>query len=340
MPLWSILALTLAAAEPELSPEYLEAFQLAEAENSWVYDNYRTDTEEALERLAAALSRIEVFEDELSRDEYGRRLVINLRKSLARTLLARGKKGDAVEAQRIVADLVVVSAMESTDLFFGEQLEAMFTAQQAAMAAKGKGTVEVVCHQACVALVDRRPLDGTEQQLYLGSYVVEVRAASGTEPSPVREKLELTAKDQRRIVVFGNPPESEPAPEPTLEPKPRPEAAPVPVVMPASMPAPVLEAPKRLLPRWLELSSLVAGVGLAAAGGGMLSVDGKCQTLTADTETCPQLWESTPASAAMLAIGGGMAVASAILLGIDERRARRAKERRVVLLPAAVMVRF
>lgn len=72
----------------------------------------------------------------------------------------------------------------------------------------------------------------------------------------------------------------------------------------------------------------------------MLGADGKCERLSDDVGTCPQIWESTPGGVAMMVIGGGVAIASAVLLGIDERRGRRAQERRVAVSPGGVVVRF
>ena len=72
----------------------------------------------------------------------------------------------------------------------------------------------------------------------------------------------------------------------------------------------------------------------------MLGADGKCQRLSDDVGTCPQIWESTPGSIAMMAIGGGVAIASAVLLGLDERKVRRTQERRLGVSPGGVVVRF
>lgn len=320
--------------EPPASSELHDAVVAADEASTWANDNYKEDPEVTRQRLIQVLERLEGFEDEMLTDEDAREVLLEVRLNLARTLLTLG---DEAGAQSIIDELVRLSATRRIPFrAFGPLIIEQSKQRRAVIEALGTGRVIVTCHQDCAVSVNGYPAKGQQLELYLGHYEIVVRALAGDVP-PQRRSVSLTVVGQEEHIELGRPPEPEPAPAPAPAPEPEPEPAPAPVLAPAPAPkpapkpapAPLVRERARMLPRWVEAAGLVAGVGAMTTGAVMLGYDGKCEDPADDLRRCPLVWESTTGGAMVVVVGAGVAVAAAVLLGIDERRVRRSSDRRV-----------
>jgi len=76
----------------------------------------------------------------------------------------------------------------------------------------------------------------------------------------------------------------------------------------------------------VEISAIVAGVGLIVSGAVLFAIDGECASgksskdaVPADgVDVCPSLWTTKVAGLALLGSGFGLAAAGSVLIGIDE----------------------
>lgn len=197
------------------------------------------------------------------------------------------------------------------------------------LAAEGKATIKVTCHQGCVVAVDNYPLgavstsgEAIEHEFYHGTHTVLILSTDG-ENANVVQVVELGEDGEQ--LSFGTPI--------------IPEVEIVPVVELVGAELKVVEA-KRKLPRWAEIVGVGVGSALIVTGGTLLSFDERCTDVSghASEVNCPQMWESTAGGAVTLGVGIGLSVAAAVLLTIDERKAGRGNQRaRLELQPNGVL---
>jgi hypothetical protein len=160
------------------------------------------------------------------------------------------------------------------------------------------GTLEVVAHPHARVLVDGRVAGETpwRGELEAGDHVV-VLEVSG-------------ARVQRDVTV---------APD---------RLARVDVDLEAQM---ATRRPRFRVVKWIALG---AGVAALAIGGGVWSIDGHptC-TLTGTARQCPHLYDTLPAGAALVGIGGALLVSSAVMFFFDAREHRRSLAAALAPLP-------
>lgn len=284
-----------------------EGYAAALAEVERLDQAVNRDPETHYQALADALSQLSQYADELARDDAARRMRTLAQLNLARALLAAGddeRAGSVVdEAIRSAGDGEVPAGN------FGPKFASFHNKRREALVGWGSGSIAVECSVPCRVIIDEHAAEPTSAGLLFGEYRVWVFAedpAALADGSPLRQRVTIDIDGEVETIRYepaAKPPEHEP------EPPPRPPPPP----------------PKRLLPRWAEIVGLVAGVGLIATGGALLSADGKCIANGGldprdDAQQCPQLWESTPGGAATLALGAALALTGGVMLGIDEVR--------------------
>ena len=320
-------------AQLDASADYRAAVAELEALNLAV--NRSPDEHPA---LARAIERVTEFADELAHDEQARELRTLALLNLARARLRADDEegaGQAIdEAIRAAGDAEVPARS------FGPTLADFYAKRLGALEEWGQGAIQVECSVACRVLIDEREveasaseldfntseleagaseLDFNTSELYFGTYRVWIASED--------ERVEGLAIARHEVIIDIDGEVETITYAPALIPEPEPEPIPEP---------PPVVAPKRLLPRWAELATLVAGAGLIITGGALLSQDGKCigggglDPMT-DAQRCPQLWESTAGGAASLALGAALAVTGGVMLAVDEVRVNGNKGTRAVL---------
>lgn len=274
------------------------------------------DPETHYQALADALDQLSQFADELARDDAARQMRTLARLNLARALLAVG------DEER--AGLVVDEAIRSADAEvpagnFGPKFANFHAKRREALEGWGTGSITVECSVPCRVLLDEHAAEPSNAGLFFGEYRVWVVAEDPSalaDATPLQQRVTIDIDGEVETIRYA--PAAKPEPERPPPPPPPPPA------------------PKRLLPRWAEIVGLVAGVGLIATGGALLSADGKCIGSGGldprdDAQQCPQLWESTPGGAATLALGAALAITGGVMLGIDEVRVDGKRSTRATL---------
>jgi hypothetical protein len=74
---------------------------------------------------------------------------------------------------------------------------------------------------------------------------------------------------------------------------------------------------------------LAAGTGAAAAGGVLVGVDHRCPDLSDPRQApCLRILDTDASGFALVGVGGAVAITAAVILAVDEIRARRARKSR------------
>ena len=220
--------------------------------------------------------------------------------ALARTRLVLGRPADA---RRALDEAIVTIRDRPLPIEqFGPAMKALFDERSAALAARPLASLAVRCSVPCRVLVDEQPF---AQALPPGSHRVWVEALAPGRPV-LRRELPLSSGEAVELTY-----EVEaPAPPARVEP-----------------PAPA--PPARILPRWASVLGLAAGAGAVAAGGALVGVDHRCPDLADPREVpCLRILDTDAGGFALIGVGGAMAITAAVILAIDEVRARRARRRR------------
>jgi hypothetical protein len=217
--------------------------------------------------------------------------------ALARTRLVLGKPEDAAAA--LDEAIVTIRTALPVDQF-GPALQQLHDERVAALAPMPAASLTVRCSVPCLVIVDEQPFPSA---LPPGVHRVWVEALARGLPV-LREELRLTPGQAFELVY------EVAAPAPDL------------------LPRPVVEevAPRRILPRWASVLGLAAGAGTAIAGGVLVGVDHRCPDLSNPRQVpCPNILDTDTGGFALLGVGGAVAITAAVILAIDEARARRAR---------------
>lgn len=90
----------------------------------------------------------------------------------------------------------------------------------------------------------------------------------------------------------------------------------------------------RLLPGWVEVLSLSAGVALLVVGTALVSFHETCRgdPLEPDPFSCSEIYSNRPQDLITLGTGGTLLVSASVLLAIDEGRMRSARRQGATLM--------
>lgn len=257
------------------------------------------------DELATAVRALHQYPRELAEDSALQEARMYALLSLARARLA---SDDPIGAQEAVDEAIRTArgdALPSAE--FGPTLDKLKKQRIEAVAAKGTATLELTCHAPCDVFINEKTSEPTTK-LPLGEYRLHVESAQPGGPAPWTIDVLVDTPDKTTALSWGE--SAKPEPEP--EPQPDPAGA---------------AAARRVAPRWVEISALVAGVGLMAAGTVLLAINGRCPDGAdpSDPDACPQVYTTLAPGAAMLAGGGALGLAGGIMLGISEVRVANAR---------------
>jgi hypothetical protein len=305
----------LVTQEPETAAAggYDEALVAIDEANTAV----NRDPEANLATLEQAITRLLEFGVQVASDPKGREALDLSQLNLARALLMTEAKDRAAE----VMDDVLRSAQDRKLPVkrFGPTLASFYDERQKLLDAQGTGSLQVHCFVACRVVIDEHAATTESGPLYLGKHRVWVEAADGSEP-PLRTTVELTEAGVAQVLDYPAAAKDDcesPLP-PTVVETPKPEPT----------------TPKRILPRWAEITVLTLGVGAVAAGGVLLAMDGNCPgggDPVADAGSCPEVFESTAAGLVSIGVGSAFLLAGTITLAIDEVRVGKQTGRQAML---------
>ena len=298
---------------------YEEALAAVEETNIAV----NSDPEANLTALSEAIEQLSGFGPQIAASPDGRETLDLSLLNLARTLLLTEDEARAAE----VMDQVIRSAYGRTlpTRRFGPTLVEFHDQRRALLDAQGSASIQVQCRVSCRVVIDAQATTTDSGPLYLGSHRVWIEAVdhdpgadAGSDAEPARHEVVLEQAGTTTVLHF-------PAEEPVCD-----EPAPV-VVKPAPPPE-----PKRMLPRWAEITVAVIGVGATIAGGVMLGLDGNCSgggglDPIADAQQCPQLYEGTVPGLVAIGVGSALVVAGAVTLSVDEVRVGNQRGRQALL---------
>lgn len=304
--------------------------------------------EKAIAVLEDALAVLPRFTPQLANDPGALVLRAEAYVSLARAYLTVKDEAKA----RAALDEGVRSAPVGHALpvnIYGPRVEKLWKQKQKAGESPRQDVV-VNCWVACRVYLNERsieagePINPAEQfamqaqlvDLKAGRYRLWIEAADGS-IDPWLAEFEPRAPGEPPLdFTFG----TKPAPEPPalVGPKPAP-------LKPTTV-EPRRDRPNRLLPLPVEISAMVAGVGLIASGVVLFAIDGKCanDAATKDAvpadgrDVCPSVWTTKTAGLALIGSGAGLSAAGSILIGIDEVRA--AKDKKAARLVVGWTFRF
>lgn len=302
--------------------------------------------EKAIAILEDALAILPRFTPQLANDSEALTLRAEAYVSLARAYLSVRDETKA----RAALDEGVRSAPVGHALpvnIYGPRVEKLWK-QKMKEGESPRQEVVVNCWVQCRIYLNERLVDASEPislddelamqarivDLKAGRYRLWVEAADGS-IDPLIAEFEPGAPGDPLDFTFGTKPEP-----PTLE-----EPNPVPVKKPVPV-GPIRDRPNRLLPLPVEISALVAGVGLIASGVVLFAIDARCandaatkDAMPADgREVCPSVWTTKAAGLALIGSGAGLSAAGSIFIGIDEVRA--AKDKRAARIVVGWTFRF
>lgn len=211
------------------------------------------------------------------------------------------------------------TALPMNEPGLGTVLRPVYDERLRALQAAGTATIDVDCKVRCEVLVEGHRSPNPTNPLFLGDYQIWILARDGS-VAPQRYAVSLEQPGQVVSLVFEEGAEGE-----------------------GSTDGPAITAPsasgrdeprqrdsKRMLPRWAEALTMVAGVGVLAAGAALTAIDGKC-TGGGDIYTCLRVWENQPQGYALIGLGAALVITSGVMLTIDEVRVGNEKHRQAML---------
>ncbi len=272
------------------------------------------DPEANLANLASAIEQLSGFGPEIAASPKGREALDLSLLNLARALLLTGDEAQAAE----VMDQVIRSAhgRKLPITRFGPTLVEFHDQRRAALDEQGTAAIQVQCRVSCRVVIDAQPATPDSGPLYLGAHRVWIESTDGSKPR-ARHDVELSEVGTTTVIHF--PAEEEPNCEAQL---------------PAVVTPPPTTPPKRILPRWAEISVVAIGVGAAVAGGVMLGLDGNCPgglDPVNDAQRCPELYEGTVPGLVALGVGSALVVTGAVTLSVDEVRVGKQRGRQAMV---------
>lgn len=333
------LALALLLLAPADDPEHTDVIAQLEA----AIDNYaQEDRHTSIIRLEELIERVTRFPGYALDTHEVLEATLRARIALVRLYLAERDEDSAAmimdEAIRMARD------QELPIREYGPQVFQLYQERSEVIKKSGLGTIEINCapEPGCDVVISGRllPSGETSEQLPPGHYRVWVREADKDGPWH-SYKVELSPANRTQTIEH-RPPADEPDENGSDDDEVSvPQVPQVPgTTKGVSSSRTTTDRPRkndRMLHRAAEITGSAVGVGLVVAGAVLLSFDGKCDgsgdrpTPETTPEDCGNIYETTPASAAMMGVGGGLLVVSGVMLTIDEVQLGTTKGRQVML---------
>lgn len=265
--------------------------------------------------LATAIDEFEADPSTAS-DPDGQALRLRSLLTLSRAYLANDDESSAAKAMDRAIRAAMGHEVPASD--FGPSLTALYETRLEALGAPG--SLEIACASPCVAVVNARAVEAGSHSVVPGPYVAEISGTDGGGEASF--EVSVTSGETSTITWPGAPATSAPEPEPS---------APATNSLDAAPPDHDRND-GRLLPRWAEITGLVLGAGAMGAGAALLVIDGTCQGggSPSGPNACDDLFETTAAGAATLAVGGTALITSGALLIVDEVRTRDGGKQTVI----------
>lgn len=287
---------------PDVS--YAEAIKAVEAATNAANE----DPQGATAQLGEALGVLHHFAPELASDPKGQRIRITGQLAYARALAVTDKQALADQAMDEAIRTARGGPLPVSQ--FGPSLTRLYEQRVEALSAESTGGVAIQCDVPCTIYVNERPVSQDE-------------LAAGLAPGPYRIWIEpKPGKDgpsQRHLVdvEYGSPSEIHYPPA---------TAAGGEDDNGGDEPLPPAETPKRIMPRWAEITMLVGGVAAIGVGAGLLAVDGKCPGGLDPVEAqCTDVLGTGTAGIITMAAGGALMLTGVITLSVDEVRVNKQK---------------
>ena len=275
------------------------------------------DPEANIEALETAITELLAFGPQLASDDKGREALDLSQLNLARALLLAEDEDRAAVAMDAV--LLRARNRKLPVKRFGPTLVKFHDARKAALEKAGSGSIQIQCRVECFIVIDEEPATGDSGPLYLGTHRVWVETADGS-AEPFAAEVVLDQDGVSKPIVY-------PAGSDEAE-----DCEPVPMAPTDTGPAE--REPKRILPRWAEITVAVIGAGAAVAGGVMLGLDGNCPggaDPVADAQDCPEIYEGTVPGLVAIGIGSALVVTGGVVLAVDEVRVGKQRGRQAMI---------
>ncbi|KIG18236.1 hypothetical protein DB30_01345 [Enhygromyxa salina] len=237
--------------------------------------------------LSDAISALEQFGPALAADAEARELRQFARLDLARAHLLANQPELAAQVMDEAIREAMGDPIPAGD--FGPSLGELYEQRLAALEESGRASLVVNCGMECKVYVNERDLGPNPPPLLLGTYRVWIEDTTGKR-TDTREQVELGEAGQVLELEFA-----------VLRPPPQPA------------PQPPAASFERKMPRWAEISLIIAGVGLTTTGGVLLGLDGTHKRSGAQHNTLP-------GGAVATLVGVVTLLPGVITLSIDERR--------------------
>jgi hypothetical protein len=221
--------------------------------------------------------------------------------ALARTRLVLGRPQDAAAA---VDDAMITIHQGPLPVDqFGPAMAVLVDERATVLAPLPMASLTVRCSVPCLMLVDEQPFTDA---LVPGAHRVWVEALAPGLPV-LRRALRLAPGESVELRYDVEAPAPAPRPLP-------------------SVPA----AAKRVLPRWASVLGVAVGAGAVASGGVLVGVDLRCPDLGDPRQVpqCLRVLNTDTGGFVLLGVGSAMLVTAAVILAVDEIRARRARSSR------------
>ena len=220
--------------------------------------------------------------------------------ALARTRLALGKQADAAAA--LDEALVIARGRALPVAQFGPGLRTFHDDRADLASSQPRASLAIRCSVPCLVLVDEQPFT---DPLPPGSHRVWVEALAPGLPV-LRRSTTLAPGRTVELEYVVQAPERAPSPVPDDEPT----------------------APRRFQPRWASVLGLAVGPSAAVVGGVLVGVDHRCPDLSDPRRVpCPRILNTDTGGFTLIGIGSAIAITAAVILAIDEVRARRGRKR-------------
>ncbi len=290
------------AAAPASDDEYAQALTRVKRAEQMANE----DPERGATQLRDALALLQSFGPALAKDPDGQDARTMAQLTLARALLA---VEDAEGAREVMDEAIRTSRGDTLPTGrFGPGLVALHRERAGVLEKAGTGSIAIECKEPCRVYINERPTDPRTDKLVLGSYRVWIEARDGSE-TPLQTVVRLEQPDQIAALEFGT--------------------------------APVTSDPgtndahkrDRMMPRWAEIATVVAGVAAVGVGATLWAIDGRCPDGKDpnDPMACPQVYTTRTAGIITLAVGGAVALTGSVLLTVDEVRVGQQRGQQVAL---------